>query len=326
MSAEGPRRFSPPNILRRVRQSFRQDAEIMAASEIESTTPLTENQRRINEAKRILNNEKKHVQRFFGPNEVEKAFGISLSPDQIPLLDITPAMLDFIKAHGRLILRIDKSADGSPLTIERMEEVLQPEFSARNLGRVLANDSHFPRQRFFTEATPRTGWFFVSGDTIEGTDHRTYLDQSNKIGDFLVGNKKILGNQIPLDAIRYLSLQNAEFHALVNEDPEQAVGLLSYFSLNQAIRPTPVEAVYDLLVPFLNTGVRLLPKKTSLVGGANAFKRGFSHFIHGNRFIGVGPFNANGIRITEHNANSTNSKRGAVIAFPIPKPTSDLAQ
>jgi len=323
MSNEG-RIFRAPQIQHlpgTVRGNSRTELALTTTDETVDNALPTENQKRMDEAKRILG------QDFLGPAEVTKAFGIELSPDQIPPLDTTPDVLKWAKSQGlMLVLRID-NATGSPLTIERMERILQPEFSARNAGRVINRDSFYLDQHFFTEATSRAGWFFVSKDAVGGTDCGiTYLDQSHKIGEFLIDNKKIIGNQIPLDAIRYLNLQNEELQTLVKNNPEQAVALLSYFSLNQAVRQTPVEAVYDLLLYFQNTGKRLLADKTTLVGGANIFTRSFNHFIKDNRFIGVGYFDRDGIRITRHNAGGADPRVGAIIAFPVPKPTSDQEQ
>lgn len=268
-----------------------------------------ENQMRILEARAILGNN------FFGPQEVRNTFGVELLPNHTPLLNTDSNKLKRAKADNLFLnLRIDTFSDGSPITIESIEDILQPVFTARQAGRVIAVGSSYPTKNFFTHDRPRAGWFFTSKDTIQGTDHRSYLDQSHVIGDFLEGGV-FAGMKAPFTGIDYLKLVHRELQDLATTDPEQYVVRLSYLGFNQASRPTPVEAVYDLVAYYLNRGERLLAVKSSLTGGKNYFTTSNDDFAGDNEFIGVGEFTPRGIKITHHKADDASKNVGAAIAF-----------
>ena len=281
------------------------------------------NQRRMEVARGILG------QDFLGPNEIEKAFGVRIPPEAIPPLDIDPSIIEAARQEGMmLVLRVDKAPDGSPLTIEKMEKDLQPQFSRNGKGRVLSRESFYRGQNFFSQAVPRTGWFFVSKDTANGSDQFTYLDQTHKLGDYVThkpgdfhptASDAFAAKPSLQEAIKYLSMQDRQLRELVATDPEKTIATLSYSIVNKTMRQTPVEAVYDLLLYYLSTGRRLLPEKTSLSAGATSLRvtrERFTKKIH-HLIVGVGQFDENGIRISQHAVDEIHSKVGTVMAFRI---------
>jgi len=284
---------------------------------------LAENRRRMDEARNIFGED------FFGPEEIAETFGIKLSPEQIPPLDIDPAQLKLARPRRlpdqmMLVLGVDKASDGTPLTIEKMEQILQPRFLKRilrritrqNNDRVLAKDSYYHGQSFFTKDTPRFGWFLVAKNTF-GTDQTTYLEQTQKIGNRFDGTEEFTAKKSLLEQIKYLRLQTHDLQEMAKTDPDQAAAELSHLALNRIFRQTPVETIYTLMLYFHKTGKRLLENETALTsGGISArmigqdLNRRFRKFI-----IGVGPFDKNGIKISEHSVNDVDPHTGNQVIF-----------
>jgi hypothetical protein len=279
---------------------------------------VAENKRRMEEARRIFG------QDFLGPDEVKKAFGVTIPPEQIPTLDVDPSVMEAARREGMmLVLRVNKTTGGSPLTIKHMEKRFQSEFSRNARGNMINPDSFDRNQSFFNRAVPRTGWFFVSKDTLGGGN---YLDQTYKLGEYFTHKSgdyptysdAFAAKPTLAEAIRYLNMRERDLREMTTTGPHNAVTLLSHSIINKYVRPTAVELVYDLTFYHLITGVRLLPKKIALTGGENSVRRdrmGWGDFVYNNRFIGVGQFDEAGIKITEHEADSADPNLGACISF-----------
>ncbi|MBI4433665.1 hypothetical protein HY632_02750 [Candidatus Uhrbacteria bacterium] len=114
----------------------------------------------------------------FGPEEIAAELGISLAPESVPPIPYDRAALERAREAGeRLILRVDRDAQGIPLTAARMQEIL----AAR--GRSLFADADAVRDMqelampFFVQEVPRAGWKLVRGGAIADTRHLAQEDQ-----------------------------------------------------------------------------------------------------------------------------------------------------
>ena len=109
------------------------------------------------EAKEILQ------ENYLGPEAIEKAFGIRLNPENIPPILFTKEELERAKELGQsLILRMDKAPDGQPLTMQKMQELLQPQFTSEAKGKILDNTDWYQNEDFFTKETPKLHWALAS--------------------------------------------------------------------------------------------------------------------------------------------------------------------
>ena len=74
---------------------------------------------------------------FFGPDQVEKAFGFKIDRTSLPKMRFTPQELTKAKANNQyLMLYAPKKADGTPITAKMLIDTLQPQFDREGKGKI----------------------------------------------------------------------------------------------------------------------------------------------------------------------------------------------
>ncbi|PIT87945.1 MAG: hypothetical protein COU31_00050 [Candidatus Magasanikbacteria bacterium CG10_big_fil_rev_8_21_14_0_10_40_10] len=229
-----------------------EDMAILQRQEVGSNFALAES---------IMNRE--NYQGYMGPEQVKKAFGIDLDPKLIPEIPFSQVDLEKARELGQfLVLRVDKAPDGQPLTMEKMENILQPKFDQERKGRVFWK--FLDRVRvFFKEDAPSLGWALTSKEVIPGSIKKNYLVQTQAIAEYL--QKQVFPNerdrpQIYKDAIAEFEQQQDELAKLMKTDWKKAAKRLSELKINQLCRQTANNAMYDTSIHFQNTGKRLLER------------------------------------------------------------------
>ncbi len=197
---------------------------------------------------------------FFGPAAVEKAFGIRLEAEQIPPIQFTQVELERAKALNQmLILRVDRAADGSPLTMKKMSELLQPTFE-QNEEKILYDEPDwYEDEAFYKDETPALSWALVSRETIPDSTSKNYLQQTDQLVTYLE-TEVFQGQPVPApynDAIAEFRSLRAQIEPLATSQVEaewkQASQMLADLKLNQLTRQTPAEVLYDLLLVIQNS-------------------------------------------------------------------------
>jgi len=157
---------------------------------------------------------------------------------------------------------------------------------------LLIFDRWYDSEDFFKKDIPRIGWALVSKDIIPKSTGKTYLQQTDMLVDYL-------GDVLPnIRSQRKYYSGVSEFLAQEDaiaqiKDPKEAARRLSDLKLNQATRQTPVEAVYDLLVYFENTGQRLLKNIYTWTSKRDSY----------GKLIFIGCFHPRGIFLGRRDAN-----------------------
>ncbi len=197
---------------------------------------------------------------FFGPDEIEKAFDIAIDREAIPEIPFSRDELEQAKANGQyLILRVDK--DGPiPLTILIMNAKLQSKFERDGKGKILYDTSWYKDEDFAGKATPRTRWALATREPIPNSTSKNYLEQTGELALYIDG-AVFKDRTIPADwqeAINEYVLVRSEIKRDLSDNWQEAARRLSELKLNQMARQTPVEALYDYLVYFQNTGRRIM--------------------------------------------------------------------
>ena len=197
---------------------------------------------------------------FLGPEAIEKAFGITLDAGSIPEIPFSEEELERAVANGEyLILRIDRKDDGTPLTIQEMVTMLQPQFDRDSKGKIMYNVDWYKSENFFTKDAPRPAWRLVSKNLIPGSTSKNYLQQTEVLADY-IKNTEFAGLPLPADfdeAIREFESQKGGIGKILTSKWEQAAKQLADLKLNQMARQTPVEERYDFLMYFQNNDERL---------------------------------------------------------------------
>lgn len=244
-------------------------------------------------------------QDFLGPKQTGEAFNGMLG-FEIP--EIPFSQEDLERARGLnqfLILRTDKTSDGERLSINKMEEMLQDNFTKRGIGRII-QDRSWGRafinlnKEAFMEKAPRNGWGLTSKDVI--TKRYFFDDQIEELLEYL---KKVFSENFPKNykeavedfkrkqyQIEELSKDYTSLYAQ-REQVKELFPALRRLPLLQLTVPTPSEIVYDSLVYFQNNNQRLLENKSAIT------LEDTSEFGKITAMIMISNFNEKGITITK---------------------------
>ena len=202
----------------------------------------------------------------FGPEEVQKAFGIEIHPDQIPPIPYSYEQLEKAKElHEMLVLRVDKDSQGKPLTMQNMSEIVIKKIGAtedkilydqKTAGQPNLEDScWYKDQPFFTAETSKLEWKLISKTIIPESTSKNYTEQTRRLRDYLETNQ--LATKQELDECSDQKLQELEALSKT-ENWQEAAKQLSELLINQNHRRSAVEAFYDTLLAFDVNDERLL--------------------------------------------------------------------
>ena len=180
---------------------------------------------------------------FYGPEEVGKAFGIELDPDEIPAQPFSREELEHFQQEGYfLTLRIDHDKDGNPLTIQQLKSLYEID-SRDQTTRIFYEQDWYEKPEnsdpFFTTQTPQVQWALVKKKILSKSTSKKYHEQEQLLR--IYGQKQS----------SYL-------------EPDHTVQ-----------RREAVDQAYDLVLAYLSKGVKLLAdkwdwSKTELTRGAGS--------------------------------------------------------
>jgi hypothetical protein len=215
---------------------------------------------------------------FLGPDEVKAAFLGQVEISEVPQIPFSPEELEKAQKLGQmLVLRVDKATDGSPLTMLKIHQILNDRLEADDRGKVLRSkdDDWKMKSAFYTKESATSGWALVSKEVLGYKDgepdedktkvstEKNYLQQTEILVNYLK-NEVFAERPLPEEyqsAIDEFEREKAGIVAIIKSDWEDAAEKLEALQINQLIRQTPVEALYDLMVRYQQTDERLLPDK-----------------------------------------------------------------
>lgn len=273
-----------------------EDLKVVLAKykEIENTLGLSESEPKGGVREQMLRAKEIMGEEFFGPEEIEKAFGIRVNPDRIPGIPFAGENLERARELGQfLILRVDTADDGTPLTMVEINKLLKGKVSggAKALydndgSGQLKDDAWYRGEAFATQDPPRLSWALVGKEVLPDSSNKNYLEQTVEIVDYLK-NEVFAGKEIPVEfqsAISEFEKAKDEIGKLIDNDWQKAAKQLEELAITKLTRQTPVEILYDILVYFQNTGDRLLENMYTWTAKRSS----------GGEFVSVGSFDADG--------------------------------
>jgi len=236
--------------------------------------------------------EKLGKENVFGPKEIEKIFGVRLA--EVPGIPFSVEELERAEKLGQmLLLRVDKTAEGKPMSLEAMTEVMAKRWKDEGKGDLLRTADGWKRwfgeDRFTTES-PRTGWALVSKDVLPESLSKNYIEQTEVIIATLKSDV-FKDMDIPEEytkAIEEFESKKAKVIELVNEDWKKAAKELAELKISQMTRQTFPETIYDLAVYYDANNKRLLSDtrtwSTSLYPGGGLVSLGWfgAEGVHGD--------------------------------------------
>jgi len=251
------------------------------------------------EAKDIMGTE------FFGPDEVEKAFGFEIDKNLIPDIPFSAQELLDAKANDQyLMLYVSNKADGAPITAKELVSTLQEQFERDGKGKIQYDADWYENEKFYATDTPRIAWRLITKDVIPGSLNHNYLEQTEDIAKYLKGTV-FKGRGIPTDyqeAIAEFEKQKRSIEENLSSNWQDSANKLAGLKLTQMTRQTFVEERYGWLVYFQNRNERLFEDKYNWTGSQASL----------GRLVSVGKAGAKGAYVHDWGPEYSNSDRGVV--------------
>ena len=265
-------------------------------------------QEQMDMAKEVMNEE------FFGFQEVKKAFGIEINPEDIPKIPFEKAELERAKELNQfLVLRVDKAPDGEPLSMQKINEILKGKVSdgskllSSDDGKGgLKYDSWHRDEKFSKEEAPKLAWSLVSKEVIPNSTSKNYLQQTEELVNY-IKNSVFKGEEVPeeyQEAIKEFEEEKDGIEKIITSRWEEAAEKLSNLKINRLARQNPAEVLYDIAISFQNKGERILENQRSWTHG-----RGSRETL-----VGVGGFGANGVGVSGQMPGDTGSDVGVIFS------------
>ncbi|PIT92901.1 MAG: hypothetical protein COU06_02870 [Candidatus Harrisonbacteria bacterium CG10_big_fil_rev_8_21_14_0_10_38_8] len=202
----------------------------------------------------------------FGPDEVMDTFGVRV--DKVPSIPFSATELERAKKLNQiLVLRVDKTNDGRPMSIQAMNEILTTKWSEENMGDLLDTaegwkETTLGPKKFTTEA-PRHSWALTTKEVLPGSTDKNYLEQTELLIKALT-QEAFKDLELPKeykDAISEFNEQKEELTKLMGTDWKVAASRLVSLKITKLTRQSAPEALYDLAIYYNTTKVRLLANK-----------------------------------------------------------------
>lgn len=202
---------------------------------------------------------------FFGPDEIKRALGIEIKPQEIPPIGFCKKELERAKELGQLlILRADKAPDGEPLTIKKIVEIKNNQTAdGGKLLYTIGQSNCFYRDKYFFTSNPiKLSWALVSAQAIAGTNGSNYLVQTERLADY-IKSKVFKNRQLPKgyqEAFVELDKEKAAIDSILEYDWPAAAAKLENLKITQLFRRDPTENIYDnvVVIDGLTGGMKLL--------------------------------------------------------------------
>jgi hypothetical protein len=201
----------------------------------------------------------------FGVDEISQALKLSLADnfklsgdEVIPSIPFTEVELTRARELNQyLILQMDKTTDGTPITMKRLSTHFEGKLGD---GKLLYAVDWYPKEPFYTEDTPRLGWHLVSREVIPGSVNEDYIGQTRAIATYLT-DSVYAGEELPeayKAAVQEFNEREDKLTKLRATDWKKCAEELAGLKLNQWFREKPVEVLYGLIVQHEINHERLL--------------------------------------------------------------------
>jgi len=209
------------------------------------------------EAKELLGED------LIGPEEIEKTWGVR--PEDVPEIPFSRKELERAKEMGQmLVLRVEKTEDGKPMSMEAMNTILAKRWEKEKKGGLLNTADGWKGvtgSKDFSEVAPRAGWALISKELLKDSTSKNYIEQTDVIIKALREQafKDIEMPEEYEEAIREFEANKGRLTKLMGENWQQAAKELAELKITQLTRQSIQETIYDLALYYDKNGKRLLP-------------------------------------------------------------------
>lgn len=234
---------------------------------------------------------------FFGFQEVEKAFGIKISPEDIPEIPFSKEDLERAKELNQfLVLRAYKAPDGKPLSLQKINEIIKGKvtdgskllYSDDGKGGI-KGDAWYKNEEFIKNETPKLAWALVSKEVIPNSTSKNYLQQTEELVNY-IKDSVFKGSEMPeeyQEAIKEFEKEKDGIGKIISSEWQKAAEKLSQLKINQMTRQNPAEVLYDIAIYFQNKKERILENMYTWT----------SRRASDGKLVGVGHFDSDGVYV-----------------------------
>jgi len=209
--------------------------------------------------------EKLGRENVFGPDEVEKTFGVRLR--EVPEIPFSVEELERAEKLGQmLVLRVDKTDAGKPMSMEAMNDILVKKWKKDDKGEILRTADSWKSwigEDYFKKEVPHSGWALVSKDLLPDSTSKNYAEQTEVIIKAL-REKAFKDIEIPEEyeeAMREFESNKDRLTRLMSKNWQEAAKQLSELKITKLTRQTIPETIYDVAMYYDKHNKRLLSGK-----------------------------------------------------------------
>jgi len=245
------------------------------------------------------------ITHVLGPAEIAKAFKMKLENIMIPQIPFSKKELIRAQELGQfLILRINIDDQGQPLTMKGLSAMMlrngypeELDKDGQPKGKITYSED-YGNEDWWTGDQIEMRWALVDKEIIKDSTNKDYHEQTRLLKEYI--NKIFQDEPMPAkyqEAIKeFDDYVKKEFSGQTDNEINKIIGgsnwkkyaeELANLKLNDLLRKTPAEELYDELLYFQNNSERLNENIY------NWTKRLYS----GGSLVGVGVFDSNGSRV-----------------------------
>ena len=201
---------------------------------------------------------------FYGVEEIKNTFRFEFPQEKVPAIPYSPEVLEKAKENGEmLVLRVESDGEGSPMTMERMnglmqtileedreEESADAEDLADRQEKLLYDTDWYQEEDFFKNASLRTEWKLVGKNFVPDSTSKNYIEQTKILRDYLLGLDSISKEEREECTDELLNGLQKKLLEDWDKNWKEVARELSELLINKNHRRIPAEILYDWVLHF----------------------------------------------------------------------------
>ena len=193
---------------------------------------------------------------FYGVEEIKSTFRFEFPQEKVPAIPYSPEILEKAKGNGEmLVLRVESDGEGSPMTMERMNGLMQAileEDSEEEQEKLLYDIGWYQTEDFFKNASLRTEWKLVGKNFVPDSTSKNYIEQTKVLRDYLMGLDSVSKEEQEECTDELLEGLRKMLDEDYDKNWKEVARKLSELLINKNHRRIPAEILYDWVLQFRN--------------------------------------------------------------------------
>jgi hypothetical protein len=193
---------------------------------------------------------------FYGVEEIKNTFKFEFPQEKVPAIPYSPEVLEKAKENGEmLVLRVESDGEDSPMTMERMNELMQTileEDSEEEQEKLLYDTDWYQEEDFFKNASLKTEWRIVGKNFVPDSTSKNYIEQTKVLRDYLLGLDSVSKEEQEECTDELLNGLQKMIDEDYDKNWQEVAKKLSELLINKNHRRIPAEILYDWVLQFRN--------------------------------------------------------------------------